>query len=141
MLSLVERERPGESRLLTTATHPHGNVKSAIFTSRETNQYRQLVAWVYQVAGVPMPDAVAAAAELSGNTVRRAARRQSQHKTPRNTGETAGAKPAPPSTRPAGSPPAQEADTAATATGAADAVDPFDPAVFNRRYHAADDED
>ena len=36
VLSIVDRERPGESLLLTVPTRPHGTVKSAIFTTRET---------------------------------------------------------------------------------------------------------
>ncbi len=85
VLQLVDRERPSESRLLTLPTRPHGNVKSAIFTSRETNQYRLLVAWVYQLSGLPQPSEAATSVELPGPAPRRASRRTAASKPPRSS--------------------------------------------------------
>ncbi len=142
MLSLVDRERPAESQLLTVPTHPHGNVKSAIFSTREANQYRQLVVWAFQVAGQPLPDGIGANSELSGPPARKVARRQPSHKGPRVASD---ASPDGPESKPASvrRPPSAAAgrpkgdDTAEAES--ADGVDLFDPAVFNERYHPADD--
>ncbi len=141
---MVDRERPGESPLLIIPTRPHGNVKSAIFTTRETNQYKQLVAWAYQVANQPLPDGIGTASELASPNSRRAAKRQSSHKTPR-----AVANPSPESQpgttaavrRPPGPSSGRAGDDPTAETSASDDVDPFDPAVFNRRYHPAGDEE
>ncbi len=82
-LRSIAKRSPDDSLLLTIPTRPHGNVKSAIFSTRETNQYRQLVAWAYQVANQPMPEGMGATSELPGPTARRVARRQQSHKGPR----------------------------------------------------------
>jgi hypothetical protein len=143
VLSLVDRERPGESRLLTIPTHPHGNVKSAIFSSRETNQYRQLVAWAYQVANQPLPEGISAISDLAGPTARRVARRQQSHKGPRvaNDSSPDGGPEAKPSAarKAAGQPSVRPKADETAEVDAADNVDLFDPAVFNQRYHPADD--
>lgn len=46
----IDRNDPAASKLLRAAAEPHGNAKTPIFTDREAAQYRQLVAWVYEVA-------------------------------------------------------------------------------------------
>jgi hypothetical protein len=142
VLSLVDRQHPDESPLLTIPTRPHGNVKSAIFSTRETNQYRQLVAWAYQVANQPLPEAIGAAAELPGPTARRVARRQQPHKIPRiaNDSSPDGTETKAPAARKPPGQPATHAKGSDTAeVDAADEVDLFDPAVFNQRYHPADE--
>jgi hypothetical protein len=45
----IDADRPAASPLLTYPVRPHGNAKAAIFSGRETAQYRQLVSWVYEV--------------------------------------------------------------------------------------------
>jgi hypothetical protein len=51
VLALIDRDNPPASKLLQAPIRPHGTVKSAIFTDRQQGQYRQLVQWVYAVAG------------------------------------------------------------------------------------------
>lgn len=55
VLALVDRDNPPASKLLQAPIRPHGTVKSAIFTDRQQGQYRQLVQWVYAVAGARSP--------------------------------------------------------------------------------------
>jgi hypothetical protein len=127
---MVDRERPGESPLLTAPTRPHGTVKSAIFTTRETNQYKQLVAWVYQVSNQAVPIGSAAVAEAQSAPVRRTARRQHpRRKEPRSANDPA-----------EGGKESQAADEHSLTGNAdeAEAVDPFDPEVFNRRFQPAE---
>jgi hypothetical protein len=54
---LVNRENPDESPLLNAPAGPHGAAKAAVFTDRESIQFRQLQAWVRQVATNKEPPA------------------------------------------------------------------------------------
>jgi hypothetical protein len=51
VLAMVDRDNPPASKLLQAPIRPHGSLKSPIFTDRQQSQYRQLVQWVYAVAG------------------------------------------------------------------------------------------
>jgi hypothetical protein len=53
---VVDSNRPAESPLLTQPIRPHGKAKGAIFSGREAAQYRQLVAWVYEVTRQRRPE-------------------------------------------------------------------------------------
>ena len=55
VLASIDRAKPDESKLLSAPIRPHGGGSLAIFTDREQSQYRQLVQWVYQVAGARQP--------------------------------------------------------------------------------------
>jgi hypothetical protein len=57
VLTLINRDDPPASSLLQTPIHPHATVKVPIFTDRHQGQYRQLVQWVYAVAGSYTPAA------------------------------------------------------------------------------------
>lgn len=50
VLQLINTERPDDSPLLTMPTRAHGTSRAAVFTNRQTQQYRQLVDWVYSVS-------------------------------------------------------------------------------------------
>jgi len=63
VLSLVNRDDPPQSALLQTPIHPHANVKVPIFTDRHQGQYRQIVQWVYAVAGSYTPPEAPSLAE------------------------------------------------------------------------------
>ncbi len=63
VLSLVNRDDPPQSALLQTPIHPHANVKVPIFTDRHQGQYRQIVQWVYAVAGSYTPSEAPSLAE------------------------------------------------------------------------------
>jgi hypothetical protein len=60
VLSAVDHNQPGQSPLLLAPMRPHGQAKSAVFTTRETLQYQQLVRWVHQVSNQPTPTTSAA---------------------------------------------------------------------------------
>jgi hypothetical protein len=63
-LTLINREKPSESPLLTVPAQPHGMSKTAVFTDPQAAGYRQLVAWVQQVSQSPIalqPASVASA--------------------------------------------------------------------------------
>ncbi len=63
VLSLVNRNDPPQSALLQTPIHPHANVKVPVFTDRHQGQYRQIVQWVYAVAGSYTPTEAPSLAE------------------------------------------------------------------------------
>jgi hypothetical protein len=50
VLTMVNREAPQDSKLLSVPIRPHGNLKLQVFSDREVSQYKQLVQWVYQVS-------------------------------------------------------------------------------------------
>jgi hypothetical protein len=51
VLAVINRDNPPGSKLLTVPIRPHGGSDRVIFTDRQQSQYKQLVHWVYQVAG------------------------------------------------------------------------------------------
>ncbi len=55
VLSAVDQDHPAQSPLLSAPMRPHGQAKSAVFTSREAMQYQQLVHWVYMIANQASP--------------------------------------------------------------------------------------
>jgi len=55
VLALVNRQDPPNSPLLQAPIRPHGTLEAPIFTDRQQSQYRQLVQWVYLVAGAKQP--------------------------------------------------------------------------------------
>ena len=48
-LKWIDRDDPDASPILTTPLAPHGTSSTAIFTSRDVGQYRQLANWVNEV--------------------------------------------------------------------------------------------
>jgi hypothetical protein len=57
VLAMIDREKPEASKLLVAPIRPHGGADLPIFTDRQQSQYKQLVQWVYQVAGAGHPTA------------------------------------------------------------------------------------
>ncbi len=55
VLALVNRDDPSASKLLQAPIRAHGPLGAPIFTDRQQTQYRQLVQWVYVVAGARLP--------------------------------------------------------------------------------------
>ncbi len=108
-LAISDREDPLESEILKMALKPHGHIKAAVFKSEEDRQYREIVKWLESLRAVPpqSPPATVNTAALRG--------------TPRQMGLPGGAEP--PESAP------EEPLTAVPQR------DPFDPEVFNRRYH------
>lgn len=54
-LSMIDRQNVPESKLLQAPIRPHGNMKLPVFTDREQSQYRQLVRWVFLVSNAREP--------------------------------------------------------------------------------------
>lgn len=50
VLAILDLESPDESKLLTVPIRAHGTCQAPVFTSKQTLQYRQLVAWVFAVS-------------------------------------------------------------------------------------------
>jgi hypothetical protein len=63
VLALVDRDNPPQSKLLLAPIRAHGPAAAPIFTDREQSQYKQLVQWVYAVAGAQAPKAAPTLAE------------------------------------------------------------------------------
>lgn len=109
-LSAVNKARPDDSRILEMALKPHGHVPSAGFKSSGDRQYKELVEWVQSLRAVPR--------QLPPETV--------------STDQIGTLRPQ------IGSPaslPAEKDEVADEPTAPSPARDPFDPEVFNRRYH------
>jgi hypothetical protein len=162
VLSAVDQDHPAQSPLLSAPMRPHGQAKSAVFTSREAMQYQQLVHWVYMIANQPSPHS--ASVGLSEPHVSRAAMR---HRTAKATTRATSKTPEPGtvqtgvshlanpwSIRPASDDKAPDGktaddkdaadkrasddratdDKAAEESQSAAEGDPFDPQAFNDRY-------
>jgi hypothetical protein len=65
-LKWIDRQQPDESRLLQAPIAAHGTSKTAVFSERDANKYRQLYAWVHAVANGedPQPASVEAPGAL-----------------------------------------------------------------------------
>jgi hypothetical protein len=57
VLNCVDLENPANSPLLMLPLSPHGTATEAIFTRRDRDKYRQLVAWVIDVTNNMIPPA------------------------------------------------------------------------------------
>jgi hypothetical protein len=172
VLKFVDRQDPSQSRLLTAPVRPHGNAKAPIFSDREQSQYKQLVMWVFAVAGAEKAREAPTLAERTApllqampgsGGVAPAAAREPALPPAAGTGAAAATTPgdAPaPALRDGSQIPPSSAEGAFTrdelramgllheATSkvqhGADAKpafvpkDPFDPEIFNRRFHGRD---
>ncbi|HTU25465.1 MAG TPA: hypothetical protein VMF30_08715 [Pirellulales bacterium] len=144
VLSAVDQANPAQSPLLLAPMRPHGQAKSAVFTSREALQYQQLVHWVYTISSQQAP--AASTANVGDPRLSRSALRHHTAKaTPRGAAKSAepgtvrtgvshlanpwalenSAKEAPAEDE--GKRPADEGEKR-------DEADPFDPQAFNNRY-------
>lgn len=144
VLQLVNHDDPLASPLLTVPVRPHGPVQAAIFTDRESAQYRKLVEWVDQatrhapttstVPSIAVQEAMPATAleDIEETKPARATITHRPRPTMAQAKRTAAADPrvAPrnnPALRPgspAGAPAAKESP----------GTDPYDPEVFNKRF-------
>ena len=160
VMQWVDHGNPSASRILAESVRAHGGARTAAFPDTHSAQYRRLVEWVYQVANrvddphanvagsrpslgrPPHPAApIPAAADPAGaiptgfdfpipNAVPNpgAAAPTSASRIP--TTEF------PPQAQPAPAPShTLSVPSASQAPSEKGAQDPFDPAVFNRRYH------
>jgi len=160
VLSAVNQDHPAQSPLLTAPMRPHGQSKSAVFSSREAMQYQQLAHWVYMIANQSSPHS--GSVGLSEPHLSRSAMRHRTAKaTARATSKTAepgtvqtgishlanpwnirassedkqaADKTADDKTTDGKAPADKAAREAAEETAAAAEGDPFDPQAFNNRY-------
>ncbi len=122
-LQMIDVENPDQSPLLTTPLGPHGGEKSGMFEGRNERQWEQLRDWVRSVAYTPeAPDYVAP--EPAG---------------PSKIGLGAGVGSPQPSTAAMGHEEIHRSVFARQSSVQRDGEDytprdPFDPAIFNRRY-------
>lgn len=142
---VIDPADPLASPLLTQPIAPHGAAKDAIFSSREVEQYRQLVSWVQELAPkgkrarppnvAKRADPLLQTAPQRGTASRRAPRPRPI--SPPSDGEPAAvdldltdpdAAPIDPDAVPPNNatPPQRETDY--------EPIDPFDPEIFNRRF-------
>jgi hypothetical protein len=143
VLSAVDQDHPAQSPLLLAPMHPHGQAKSAVFTTREALQYQQLVHWVYSLSNHRGPD-FGSADSGTPHSSRAALRHR-----PAKVAARPETKTAEPGTIRAGfSLLANQAGSAASDDKPADEAgketakeskpeaesDPFDPQAFNDRY-------
>jgi hypothetical protein len=155
----VNFSEPAASPLLTVPLEQHGNAKAAMFTNHEADQYRQLAAWVGELARgrrTPQPSTVAkpatallqtmppgaASRAVEPNAAGRGRRLPGTKKAPRPNADDLESLDEFPEMDASASPfdpPAEAAPKAAAERKilAPDyvPVDPFDPEIFNRQYH------
>jgi hypothetical protein len=152
-LTMIDRENPSESKLLQAPIRPHGNLKLPVFTDREQSQYRQLVRWVFLAANAREPAQptleertapLAQAAPPRGETGDLPGKDSSAAKSPQQSIHPADWSHSFPEHE-AGEADAVQAAASVPLGGAARPKqpvasapfrpkDPFDPAIFNRRF-------
>ncbi len=125
-LKWIDADQPGSSRLLQGAIEPHGSIDTAVL-SRDSAAYRHLASWVLKVTNAPAaggetPPTVSAGDVTLSQTIAAdlvpAADRSPEFA---EAVEKQPAAPPPPVAREQGD--------------GIRARDPFDPEVFNRRFH------
>jgi hypothetical protein len=129
-LEAVNLDSPGESPLLLAPTAPHGNVAGAIFSERDEPQLRVLVDWVTQVTRDRERKPLAVTpVEAPGQLM------QASYAEPMHLPQT-GIDDIVPS-QPSADGPSPAAAHGSSTSSIVPPVprDPFDPEVFNRRYH------
>jgi hypothetical protein len=114
-LSIVNKELADDSELLAMSLKPHGPVRWAAFKSEEDKQYREVAEWIASLQAVPKQSPPA--------TVNTAQVGRPRH-------QVGG----PPTDRESESHP-EGKPQAPPESPAAEGRDPFDPEIFNRRFH------
>lgn len=157
-LGWIDREAPGASRLLTAPGQGEGTAHGAVFGEHERFQYQRLVNWVHQVASAyPEVPSIATAdkaarspqggepraLEAASGQVRQASydapvEASAPERPPRAPsrfvpGQSLPVEPTRPAQGAPGEPP--RVGGRDPADSEFDPIDPFDPAIFNRRYH------
>lgn len=145
-LELIDREKPLESRLLTSALQAHGTAKTAALVNRYSPRYRQLAAWVQQVAqtpAIPHPSSVTTQTPPLAQTLPSPGVQRVNFETPlppaapveeESPDEADAGIPAPVIRIGPGTPPSRETPQRGALPAPFQPKDPFDPAIFNRRF-------
>ncbi|HEX3656936.1 MAG TPA: hypothetical protein VHV55_14060 [Pirellulales bacterium] len=144
-LEHINAADPALSPLLQQAIREHGSAKTAVFTTRDAVQYRQLVIWVYRVSKSAPPPQVETVTEPAAPLLQTLPGRETPAQPAGKPPDSPGVrrlkeglaaqhrppvKPQPPSRLP----PAAGSQTAESAEKPP--ADPLDPAVFNERFAA-----
>ncbi len=127
-LAHVNSSDPLHSSLLTMSVAAHGGARTAVFTSSEALQYRQLMFWVCRVARAAVPEAAPLATSVQRNA-EPLLQTMPGMTPPSATNQTPVTNPLAPAT-PA---PAVAPEKKPAAGGGYVPVDPFDAEVFNRQ--------
>lgn len=144
VLQLIDRAAPEASPLLTSPRGVHGNTTSPVFSQREERQYEQLVQWVKLAVEAPASRNVAKASSSEARPfhVADAHAYRTYLKPPLATSET--------TSKPKSQSDDEPRKTAAKSAEGRKSVspfpapppasqpvsqDPFDPELFNRRFH------
>lgn len=160
VLAMINRDMPQESKLLEAPIRPHGNMKIPVFTDREQSQYKQLVQWVYLVSNVKQASPRPTLAERTAPLLQAAPRKgrapsEADQREPQPAGESPEVELADWSDSfpdQAKNSDGEETKSRGTTGGRGEAgkraasqqtapkadfvpKDPFDPEIFNRRYH------
>ena len=153
-LKLIDRENPARSPLLTAALEPHGPLQVSALAGRRTDHYQRLADWVHQVArgsntAMPashkeltnQPDEHAVSALYAGPVTESSAYHSAQ-----DTGDIRlqGLRLESDIPQPLGRPDTSIGDPSIPhrsqvqwggLSPAFTPIDPFDPEIFNRRFH------
>ena len=116
-LAIVNKETAEESQLLTMARKPHGHIEKAAFKSEDDRQYREILEWITSLRPVPkqLPPATVSTIQ-TGSLQRQVGPAEMK---PNIGAEQQG---------PANQTPKESLPPAIVR-------DPFDPEIFNRRFH------
>jgi hypothetical protein len=156
-LEWVDRDDPAASKLLTAPLEAHGSAEGAIFKDHQADQYQRIVNWVYRVAQkTPLPRILPEQPDqpIPGQTGAPSSVLPAVHTAAGMSGVTGAFQLAPGVVPPNVPLPSQRFDAGSirlgldawprpSSTGMApvpapqplESVDPFDPEVFNRRFH------
>jgi len=143
-LAWIDRDHPDASRLLSAAAQAHGNTQHHKFEGTEGPVFRHLAAWVRQVAdpAVASPPSTVESSEatLSQSISDSDTRRSLPNAAQRNQSARGVAGPFDRSQSSPSADGPQTTSLPSTAPQEKAPADPFDPEVFNRRYHPAADD-
>ncbi|MCE9547928.1 MAG: hypothetical protein K8T25_20850 [Planctomycetia bacterium] len=150
VLTYLDMEEPDQSRILTAARQAHGGASAATFPRSDQAAYRRLAQWVRQVSA-PAPNAPPETVNAPTTTLSQSISPSGSTTAAPAAANPIAASPSPASkalrnlpNRPASHQPVshQIEDKPRNSRlivdeGSATARDPFDPELFNRRYHVA----
>ncbi|HLA84776.1 MAG TPA: hypothetical protein VJL29_08280 [Thermoguttaceae bacterium] len=146
VLACIDRQRPENSPLLVEAIRAHGTSKGPALGNLDQAKYRLIVQWVYRVAGTRRPETTGPSNVPAGPAVKEAwPGKRTVAVNPAVAMNSA-------SDGPIGSPLGVAGASASSPDGDEKPsvqrgatlkrfvpADPFDPAIFNRRYHQGEE--
>lgn len=122
-MSMVDKETPDESRLLSASLQAHGTPSTAAFKNENDRQYREIYKWVSSLRSIPEQRAPKTINTDHLTDLRQQLKPVDETPTTKTT------------TIPSSEGLPVVAPKPAKDLAATKQVDPFDPDIFNRRYH------